>query len=163
MGLFAQTLHAHGRLSVTRPARVRWEVLTPNPGVFTIESGRVAYSAAGSSAAANQNQIGPLGAVLGDLASFLGGSISGLGARYTLSVSASDHGAIVLSAVPRDATVARAVSTVRLRFGPDLRVIERIDIEEPGGDRSTIRVVAPRINGRAVPLSARANTHSANG
>ncbi len=153
MGLFAQTLHAHGRLSVQRPDRVRWEILTPHPGVFTIEGSRVAYSAGGSAAAANQSQIGPLGAVLGDLATFLGGSLGALGARYTLSVAAADHGAIVLTAVPTDPQVARVLSSVRLRFGADLRVIERIDMDEPGGDRSTIRLVAPRVNGQPVALS----------
>ena len=156
MGLFAQTLHAHGRISVQRPDHVRWEIVTPHPGVFTIDGRRVAYTAGGSSAAANQNQIGPLGAVLGDLAAFLGGSLSALGERYTLSVAAADHGAVVLTAVPRDPQVSHVISMVRLRFGSDLRVIERIEMDEPGGDRSTIQMVAPRVNGRPVPLSSAA-------
>jgi outer membrane lipoprotein-sorting protein len=153
MGLFAQTLRAHGRLRVQRPASVRWEIVTPHPGVFTINGSTVSYSAGGSSAAANQNQIGPLGTVLGDLAAFLGGSLTSLATRYTLTVANADHGALVLTAQPRDPSVARSVSVVRLRFGSDLRVIERIEIEEPGGDRSTIRIISPRVNGQPVALS----------
>ncbi|MEI8259776.1 MAG: hypothetical protein WCJ30_29275, partial [Deltaproteobacteria bacterium] len=81
-------------------------------------------------------------------------SLGALGARYTLSVAAADHGALVLTAVPRDLQVSRVLASVRLRFGTDLRVIERIDMDEPGGDRSTIRLVAPRVNGQPVALTS---------
>jgi outer membrane lipoprotein-sorting protein len=154
MGLFAQTLHAQGRLVVQRPDRVRWEVTTPTPGVFVVNGSRVAYRAGGSSASANQNQVGPLGAVLGDLASFLGGPLQPLERRYQLSVSSGANGATVLEAHPLTPELRNVVSTVRLQFASDLRVIQSIVMEEPGGDRTRIDVHDVQINSGHVAPNA---------
>ena len=152
MGLFAQTLHARGRLVVQRPDRVRWELVAPEPGVFVVAGGRVGYRAGGSAASASQRQVGALGAVLGDLAAFLGGPLQPLLRRYAIEATTGPGGATVLSAAPRDPAVARVVSRVKLEFRPDLRAVEGIDIDEPGGDRTRIRLRGTRINsGRVAP------------
>ena len=148
MGLFAQTLRSQGRLHVERPARVRWEILAPDPSEFRIEGTRVSYRTATSSAAADPRRLGALGAVLEDLAAFLGGSLALLQPRYTLAVQTLANGRIVLSAIPRDARLARVLESVRLRFAADLRVLELIEIREPGGDHSFIHLRNVRVTQR---------------
>jgi outer membrane lipoprotein-sorting protein len=150
MGLFAQTLHAQGHLLVRRPDAVRWETLAP-AGVFVVSAGRVAYRAGASGASASQAQAGPLGAVLADLASFLGGPLRPLRARYRIETSATPTGGLTLVAAPTEPAVARVVSRVTLVFRPDLAAIESIDMDEPGGDRTHIQLRNVRVNAPVAP------------
>lgn len=147
MGLFSQTLRSRGRLVVQRPDRLRWEVLDPSPAVFVVADGRVGFrTAGGGGASATQAQAGALTAVLADLGAMLGGSLTGLQRRYTLSARAHAGGGTELLAVPTDATVARSLARVRLVFSTDLRSIVEVELEEPGGDRSTVRLANPTVN-----------------
>jgi outer membrane lipoprotein-sorting protein len=154
MGLFAQTLHAQGRLMVLAPNNLRWEITAPNPGVFISSAGHVAYSAAGSSGTATNQQVGPLSAVLGHIAVFMGGQLQALTAEYNMTATTQPNGTVAIVAVPRAAAISALVSQVRLVFSANLRVIESIDIQEPGGDRTSIRLRAPQVNSPLVTAAS---------
>ncbi len=153
MGLFAQSVHATGVLTVARPDRVRWEIVSPTQGVFTVAGGRVGYRAGGSVASAAQSQVGPLGVVLADLAAFLGGPLRPLRTRYRIVVQRTADGHVDLVATPLDPAIARVVERVALRFRAALDAIVQIDMFEHGGDHSTIRLLAIQLN-TAVPAAA---------
>jgi hypothetical protein len=114
--------------------------------VFVVDRGRVAYRAGDRTASATQGQVGALGSVLSDLATFLGGPLRPLRARYRLSLTALADGRTELTASPLDAAVARVVARVALTFRADLRAIDRIEIYETGTDRTTIDLRAVQLD-----------------
>src|SRR6185503_9952829 len=87
---------------------------------------------------------GALGAVLRDLVAFLAGPIAEVRGRYRFALATSSPPVIV--ATPTDRDVLRSVRTLRLRFSTDLRVLDGVVLEEPGGDHADIRFTNVRIN-----------------
>jgi hypothetical protein len=137
-------LHAAGHLVVLAPDKVRWEMTAPARSVFVVDGPRVAYRAGATPA--GRSQLGPLDALQGDVANFLGGALAPLTARYRISASGGDGFAVVLTIVPTDPAVARVLARMTLVFAPDLRSVVRIVLEDHGGDRATIALHGVRVN-----------------
>ena len=86
---------------------------------------------------------------------FLGGSLQSLAQqRYTIDVASGPNGSVVLTAVPHDSQIHNVISSVRIQFGSDLRVIEAIDLNEPSGDHTHIAVRGTQINSGHVPADS---------
>lgn len=151
VSLFAETVRSTGKLVVRRPDRLRWQVLAPDESLFVIAGPSVRYRLPGARGNVDVRTAGALGAVLRDLVAFLAGPLGEVRGRYRLALAEGNP--VVLVATPTSRDVARSVRTMRLRFSRDLRVLDGVVLEEPGGDRADIRFTNVRINPQ-VPDSA---------
>jgi hypothetical protein len=117
----------------------------------------VRYRLPGARGNVDVRAAGALGAVLRDLVAFLAGPLAEVRGRYRLTLA--EDSPVVLVATPTSRDVARSVRAMRLRFTRDLRVLEGVVAEEPGGDRADIsceRASTPRSR----PAFAGASGHS---
>lgn len=146
VSLFAETVRSSGKLVVRRPDRLRWQVLAPDESLFVIAGPAVRYRLPGARGNVDVRTAGALGAVLRDLVAFLAGPIADVRGRYRLTLAEASP--LVLVATPTNRDVARSVRTLRLRFSRDLRTLDGVVLEEPGGDRADIRFSHVEINPR---------------
>lgn len=152
MTLFAETLRARGRLRVLGADRLRWDVDAPDRSSFVFDRGTVAFRGP-DGRVESLGGTGLFGAVLGDLGALLAGDLGELSDRYRLSASPGTDGTATLVAVPKDATLRRSVTEIRVTFASDRRILRTLILAEPNGDRSTIRFT--RFDpAAAVPASA---------
>ncbi|MCC7540884.1 MAG: outer membrane lipoprotein carrier protein LolA [Deltaproteobacteria bacterium] len=142
MALFATTIETRGRIVVRMPDRLRWETVGQDAAVYLVAGDRLAYRSAAGSGEVRASQAGAMGAVVRDLASILGGSLRALGRRYELREEAGS----VLVVVPRDPGVRRSLVRMRVTFGGARLLPSRMELEEPGGDRTVIEVRNLRVN-----------------
>jgi hypothetical protein len=124
-------------MTLVRPDRLRWELRPPDAITYWIGPEGLAYASPNGGGSVGKSAAGRFGAVLGDLMTLLGGDLDKLRARYDLSVDKADGG-LVLGARPLAAEVKRTVKSLSLRLPADLWSVQRIEIEESGGDRSVI-------------------------
>jgi Outer membrane lipoprotein carrier protein LolA len=137
IGLLATVVKSEGDMTLVRPDRLRWELRPPDAITYWIGPEGLAYASPNGGGSVGKSAAGRFGAVLGDLMTLLGGDLETLRARYDLSVEKVDGG-LLLGARPRADEVKRHVRSLSLRLPPDLWSVQRIEIEESGGDRSVI-------------------------
>lgn len=137
IGLLATAVKSEGEMTLVRPDRLRWELKPPDAITYWIGPEGLAYSTPGGGASVGKAGAGKLGAVLGDLMTLLGGDLVKLRARYDLSVDRKPTG-VTLTARPTADDVKKHVKSLVLAIAPDLWTVQRIEIEESGGDRSVI-------------------------
>ncbi len=137
IGLLATVVKSEGELTLVRPDRLRWELRPPDAITYWIGPEGLAYASPNGGGSVGKSAAGRFGAVLGDLMTLLGGDLNRLRARYDLAVHRADGG-MVLDARPRAEEVKKQVKSLTLRLPPDLWAVQRIEIEENGGDRSVI-------------------------
>jgi outer membrane lipoprotein-sorting protein len=119
-------------------------VRAPDASLFVITGRSVRYRLPGARGNVDVRTAGALGAVLRDLVAFVAGPLADVRTRYRLELRQADPPIVVATPTSRD--VARSVRSLTLKFSRDLRVLESVVIEEPGGDRSDIRFRNVRIN-----------------
>ena len=137
IGLLATVVKSEGELSLVRPDRLRWELKPPDAITYWITPEGLAYETPSGGGSAGKGAAGRFGAVLGDLMTLLGGDMTKLRARYDLAVQRSSAG-VTLVARPTADEVKKHVKSLTLGVAPDLWTVQRIEIEESGGDRSVI-------------------------
>jgi outer membrane lipoprotein-sorting protein len=138
IGLLATVVKSEGEMTLVRPDRLRWELRPPDAITYWIGPEGLAYATPSSSASVGKSAAGRFGAVLGDLMTLLGGDLPKLRARYDLSAQRVDGGGLVLGARPTAEEVKKHVKSLALRLPPNLWAVQKIEIEEAGGDRSVI-------------------------
>jgi outer membrane lipoprotein-sorting protein len=138
MPLFSETVRARGRLRMLGSDRLRWDVDPPDASSFVFDRGTVAFRGPDGHVEA-LGGTGLFGAVLGDLGAILGGDLRALETRYRLTASAGAGGAVTLVAIPREESLRRSVTEIRVEFARDRRVLKTLVLVEPSGDRATIR------------------------
>lgn len=138
IGLLATVVKSEGELTLVRPDRLRWELRPPDAVTYWIGPEGFAFATPNGRGHAGKAAAGRFGAVLGDLLVFLGGDLEKLRARYDLSVRAREGGGLVLVAKPRSEDVKKHVKSLELVAGPELWGVQRVVIEEQGGDQSVI-------------------------
>jgi outer membrane lipoprotein-sorting protein len=137
IGLLATAVKSEGEMTLVRPDRLRWELRPPDAITYWIGPEGLAYATPSGSGSVGKSAAGRFGAVLGDLMTLLGGDLEKLRARYDLSVQRADGG-LVLGARPLAEEVKKHVKSLALRLPPNLWAVQRVEIEESGGDRSVI-------------------------
>jgi outer membrane lipoprotein carrier protein len=149
--LFKSELRTEGRLSFQAPDRLRWESFAPDAVTLLVRGSRAELRLPGESPRAlDLRSGGALAALTSQLLVWLGARpASELKKDYTVSL---DPRAPCLRLVPRDNALRRHVSALTLTFTRAL-VLERIEVEQAGGDRTTIELVKPERNG-ALPADA---------
>ena len=138
IGLLATAVKSEGEMTLVRPDRLRWELRPPDAITYWIGPEGLAYATPSGGASVGKSAAGRFGAVLADLMTLLGGDLPKLRARYDLSTQKADGGGLVLSARPTAEEVKKHVKSLSLRLAPNLWAVQRIEIEEVGGDRSVI-------------------------
>jgi outer membrane lipoprotein-sorting protein len=137
IGLLATTVKSEGEMTLVRPDRLRWELRPPDAITYWIGPEGLAYATPSGGASVGRGAAGRFGAVLGDLMTLLGGDLDGLRGRYDFSAQKTE-GDLVIGAKPRSDEVKKHVKSLLLRLSPNLWAVQRIEIEEVGGDRSVI-------------------------
>ncbi len=136
IGLLATVVKSEGELTLVRPDRLRWELKPPDAVTYWITPEGLAYATPGGGGSVGKAAAGRFGAVLGDLMTLVGGDLAKLRARYDLSVQRGSG--MVLTARPTADEVRKHVKSLTLALAADLWSVQRIEIEETGGDRSVI-------------------------
>ncbi|MFT3765438.1 MAG: outer membrane lipoprotein carrier protein LolA [Minicystis sp.] len=137
IGLLATAVKSEGEMILVRPDRLRWELKPPDAITYWITPEGLAYATPNGSSSVGKGAAGRFGAVLGDLMTLLGGDLAKLRARYDLAAERKPTG-LVLTARPTAEEVKKHVKSLTLAVAPDLWTVQRIEIEESGGDRSVI-------------------------
>jgi len=137
IGLLATAVKSEGEMILVRPDRLRWELKPPDAITYWIGPEGLAYATPSGGGSVGKAAAGRFGAVLGDLMTLLGGDLSKLRARYELSVEKKATG-VVLGARPIADDVKKHMKSLVLAIAADLWTVQRIEIEESGGDRSVI-------------------------
>lgn len=136
IGLLATAVKSEGEMTLVRPDRLRWELKPPDAVTYWITPEGLAYASPNGGASAGKGAAGKFGAVLGDLMTLIGGDLAKLRARYDLAVDR--RAGLVITARPKTDDVKKHVTSLVLGIAADLWTVQRIEIEESGGDRSVI-------------------------
>jgi outer membrane lipoprotein-sorting protein len=137
IGLLATAVKSEGEMTLVRPDRLRWELRPPDAITYWIGPEGLAYATPNGTASVGKGAAGKFAAVLGDLMTLLGGDLAKLRARYEFSVQRAEGG-LVLGARPTADDVKKHVKGLSLRLPGNLWSVQKIEIEEVGGDRSVI-------------------------
>lgn len=137
IGLLATAVKSEGEMTLVRPDRLRWELKPPDAITYWIGPEGLAYATPGGGGSVGKGAAGKLGAVLGDLMTLVGGDLQRLRARYDLSIDRKPT-SVTLTARPTADDVKKHVKSLVLAMAADLWTVQRIEIEESGGDRSVI-------------------------
>jgi hypothetical protein len=138
IGLLATEVKSTGTLALLRPDRLRWQLAAPDDVTFWVGPEGLAYKSAhgqGRVPASNAR----VAASLQDLHSLLGGDLSRLNERWTLTVLRDDATGAELEAVRNDADAgASTPRKMRFALAPDLVRPTHALLVEGEHDRTTI-------------------------
>lgn len=144
LALFAKPVIFHGRLTVVRPDRLRWEFTSPVPSVLIFNGDRGLRC--NDQAPAVQFALGAdpvMRTVAEQLWLWLGGDYSRLSDLYRIE----KKGTSSLLILPEDEAVSEYIGAVTITFNETSRQPEKVEIVEPGGDSTLIFFQSYRING----------------
>lgn len=144
--LFKSEVKTEGWLAFQAPDRLRWETLAPDAVTLLVLGSRAELRLPGEAPRAlDLRSGGALAALTSQLLVWLGARpASELRKDYSVSLDAATPR---LRLVPRGAALRRHVTAFTLTFARALE-LERIEVEQPGGDRTTIELVKPERNGK---------------
>ncbi|MBI4705453.1 MAG: outer membrane lipoprotein carrier protein LolA [Deltaproteobacteria bacterium] len=154
IGLLATAVESRGELSLALPGRLRWELFPPDGVTYWVGPEGFAVATASDVTTAPRSAGGRFGTVLADLMVMLGGDLRALGARYELKTKEQQAGLLV-EARPKPAELRRQLALLRVLVGAKQGAVQRIEIEEPGGDRSVIVFDSWQPNGKIDPAAMR--------
>ncbi len=138
----ARPLLSSGRLIFVAEQGVLWQVLTPYPARLLVRSDElVRWDDDGIAHKTGYGRTPIFRALSSIFLAMFRGRFEVLGDTFELSATQAE-GTWHLTLVPKDETLAAAVSEVRVAGG---RHVEEISILEPRGDRTLIRFRNPRI------------------
>ncbi len=139
IGLLATDVRSTGTLTLVRPDRLRWSLAPPDDVTFWVGPEGLAYRSAhghGRVPAASARMAG----ALEDLHELLGGDVSRLAERWSLTVLRDDASGAEIEAAPLAVDAGAASFARRLRFAlaPDLVRPTRVLLIEGERDRTVI-------------------------
>lgn len=137
IGLLSTVVKSDGEMTLVLPDRLRWELKPPDSITYWVTPEGFAFATPKGGASVGKGGAGRFALVLGDLLILMGGDLEKLRQRYQLSVDKSDAG-VTIVARPLAEDVAKLVKSLEMRVGPELWTVQRIVIEEKGGDRSVV-------------------------
>jgi outer membrane lipoprotein-sorting protein len=149
VGLLAEEVKSTGELTVVTPDKLRWELFPPDSIVFWVIKGGVSYKDAKGKV--GKAPPGAMGALVGDLITFLGGDIAALKARYDLTANEESDGSVKIVALPKSDEAKKALKRLEVRTNAERWGVSRIVIEEPSGDSSVITFETNKKNEKVDP------------
>jgi len=137
IALLSSKVKSTGKLWMSRPDRLRWELEPPDAATYWVLPDGLAYKTKSGKGKVPKGQ-GPLGGVLGDLLILLGGDLAELKGRYDLSLIKRDGKSLVIHATPKDKAIAKTTKRIELSVSADPAVLEKVVLVEAGDDKSEI-------------------------
>lgn len=143
LALFAEPVLFHGKLTVVRPDRLRWEFTAPVPsalifngkqGMRCHDKGPPVYFDLGSDPI--------MRTVAEQLWLWLGGDYSKLNEKYHM---ASQDTSLIIT--PKEQATAEYIGAVTITFNAATKQPEKVLIVEPGGDSTLISFTSYELNG----------------
>jgi outer membrane lipoprotein-sorting protein len=134
--LFKQELTSKGRFSFKKPRSIRWEYVSPDPSVMTLEGNKATLSTPGAAPQVfDLDKDATMRAIFDQLLTWLGpGSIEAAQSDYDLSASGT-----TLTLTPKPAAaIAKAFARIELRFDPKTWLVKSILLVEKNGDEKEI-------------------------
>jgi len=135
LALFAKPVIFHGRLTIVRPEKLRWEFTDPVPSILVFNGGKglrcndqsppVHFSLASDPV---------MKTVAEQLWLWLGGDYSKIAERYLMEMK----GASGLIITPKEKSIGEYIAAVRIDFNRKTKQPAQVDIIEPGGDFTRI-------------------------
>ncbi|MCG8430891.1 MAG: outer membrane lipoprotein carrier protein LolA [Candidatus Omnitrophica bacterium] len=147
MRVFSSPVTLRGRLFLDKPELFSWHVFSPvrYSIVMRRDTLRLWDGQAGTTRTIGFREHPVVGVVFEQLKRWFCGDYAGLSADYAISVVR--EAPLTLFCVPHEGTPqAGMITGVQVQFQEDRRYIERITINEPGGDTTTIDFVGTRLN-----------------
>lgn len=138
LGLLATDVVSHGKMTLVRPDRLRWELLPPDATTYWVGPEGLAYASGGEEAQADRRTAGPMARVLDDLLVFLGGDLGTLRARYVLSAHRED-GKLRIGARPRNEALRKVVQHFEIVLDRDRVTPLLVVVQESEKDFVRIR------------------------
>ena len=127
----------YGKMWYSRPSRLRWEYIKPEPGLFVLNGDKALMSNAKGSrqedASSNKMIKGISSMMLGSIsASFLDD------ARTFATTLSEENGDWVATMIPQRRDMKQMWKSIVIRFDKKTKTAKVIVLNEAGGDRSTI-------------------------
>ncbi len=145
IGLLATDVVSHGRLTLVRPDRLRWELSSPDNVTFWMSPEGLAYRSAHGAGRVPAAEA-RLAAALDDLRTVLGGDLAKLRERWNVSVLRDDPDGIAIEALAKRQATA-PLHRMRFSFGTDLVWPTHIELYDGPRDRTLIEFGTPVVNG----------------
>lgn len=136
LSIMDQNIVSKGRMSYSKPSKLRWEYLTPQQMAFVIDGADVKVETGGKAADAQQGNR-----MYREIAKMLMKCISGelLADSRTFGTSVSENGKeIVAVLVPKKGELKKMWSRMVMHFDAKTLNAVKIEIEEAGGDTTVI-------------------------
>ena len=143
LALFAEPVIFHGKLTVVRPDRLRWEFTSPVPSAL-IFNGKVGMRC-NDKAPPTHFDLGSdpiMRTVAEQLWLWLGGDYSKLHDKYNMTTQDSS-----LIITPKDQAAAQYVGAITITFNTLTKQPDSVLISEPGGDSTEMRFASYVLNG----------------
>lgn len=143
LALFAEPVIFHGKLTVIRPDRLRWEFTAPVPSalIFNGKQGmRCTDKAPPAHFDLGSDPI--MRTVAEQLWLWLGGDYSKLNEKYHMT---SQGTSLVIT--PKEQVAAEYIGAVTITFNAATKQPEKVLIAEPGGDSTLISFTSNELNG----------------
>lgn len=134
--LFKQEMTSKGRFSFARPRHIKWEYLSPDPSVMTLDGNRATVTTPGAAPQEfDLEHDATMRAIFDQLLVWLGsGSIATASGDYDMEAD----GATLALTPKASSPVAKAFTRVELRFDPKTWLVRSIRLVEKNGDEKEI-------------------------
>jgi len=143
--VLSQPVLFEGELTVEKPDRLRLEFTTPIPSVFLLDGSHGTHCSGDGEPRRFDLGADPAMAAMGrQMTSWMSGNYAALQELYEMQAVAPGPGLVM---TPRDPGVARVIARLEVLFEPETLHPRRLEIVEPGGDRTVISFTAIVVNG----------------
>lgn len=147
MALLASPVKAEGILYLTKPDKVYWEVKAPIANTLIV-NGKTLWMYYPTLRQVDKVDIsGKHRKLVQYLEMSQDGSAIKESYRLRLLENSEANGLLVVELIPRTARVAKRVSKMKVWVDPQTWFITRVDMWEPNGDYSILRLQEVRLNG----------------
>ncbi len=146
LGLLATKVSSRGQLELVLPQQLRWELSPPDAVTYWVGPSGIAYQSSGSQGTRDRDSAGPMGGVLQDLLTAIGGDIARLAPRYDIETIAAGDGGVRVVIRPREEAGARVMRSLDIVLDRELTCPREVRLEESSEDAITVRFRDVRVN-----------------
>lgn len=157
IGLLATDVRSQGTLTLVRPDRLRWELAPPDDVTFWIGPEGLAYRSAHGRGTVPEASA-RIAAALDDMRALLGGDLTKLRERWSLTLLRDDGSGVEMEASSRAPAGGAPAGLASMRFAlaPDLVRPTRVLLVEGPRDRTRIEFGELVVNSSVEPSMMRA-------
>ncbi len=135
LALFAKPVIFHGKLTIVRPDKLRWEFIDPVPSVIIFNGDKgIRCNEHNSQNSFDLGSDPVMKSVAEQLWLWLGGDYAKLNKRFLIKMK-GNHTLII---TPKEQAVSEYIAAVTIKFNEITNRPERVEIVEPGGDLTRI-------------------------